>query len=109
MDTCPYQLIVQTMPFPFALFRVRDDDWVLTSFNKAFQEVTNCRMGDSVVNFRFDPKELKSEFGMDDRWYLAYSFLVSKSQLVVIMNDITEKHTFEEAISQIVLGAAAVL
>lgn len=109
MDTCPYQLIVQTMPFPFALFRVREDDWILASFNGAFQDLTHCRIGDSVVNFRFDPKELKSEFGMNDRWYLAYSFLVSKSQLVVIMNDITEKRTFEDAIGQIVLKAAAVI
>ena len=109
MDTCPYQLIVQTMPFPFALFKVRDDDWILASFNRAFQDLTNCRIGDSVVNFRFDPKELKSEFAINNRWYLAYSFLVSKSQLVVIMNDITEKHTFEDAIGQIVLKAAAII
>lgn len=109
MDACPYQLIVQMMPFPFALFKVRDDDWVLASFNRTFQDVTDCRIGDSVVNFRFDAKEMKSEFELYGRWYIAYSFLVSKTQLVVIMHDITDKHTFEEAIGQIVLRAAAVL
>lgn len=109
MDGCPYQLIVQTMPFPFALFKVRDDDWVLSAFNRAFQELTECRIGDSVVNFRFDPNETKSEIEIKERWYVVYSFLATKSQLVVIMHDVTDKHTFEDAIGQIVLGAAAVL
>jgi len=109
MDTCPYQLIVQMMPFPFALFKVRDDDWILMSFNPAFQHVTDCKIGDSVVYFRFDPKELRSEFEIGGRWYTAYSFLVSKTQMAVIMHDITDRHTFEDVIGQIVLGAAAVL
>lgn len=108
-DWCPYQLIVQIMPFPFALFKIRKTDWVLTSFNDAFKVLTNCEIGDCVTNFKFDIKEARSELMINGRWYAAYSFTVSKSQMAVIMYDITEKRTFEESVEQIVLGAAAIL
>ena len=106
MDNCPYHAIIQAMPFPFAVFNVRKNSWILTSFNRAFQSITKCSIGDSVEDFPFEIKEERSEIEIGQTWYSIHQFKYQPDAAVLFFYDVTAKHGFDSLLPQIMQKAA---
>lgn len=107
MDTCPYRAIIQEMPFPFAVFHVRGNSWILTGYNVAFQNITGCAIGDSVEDFPFKMCDRHSEIELGGMWYSVYQFTFQSKDTVIIMHDITSRHSLYESLPWIISRAAA--
>jgi len=109
-DLCPYRKILLEMQYPFAYFqKMKDDEWILIAFNRVFEQLFSCDVGDTVDRFPFEVKTGRSEVEIDGNWYSVYSFALDGGQMSLILHDITARRRIDEAIAQIFKTATVMI